>query len=130
MPITLAIANTTHRALPCSKRQITQWITDEILKRRGRENYIVELLVVGTRRIRALNYQYRRRGEVTDVLSFPIEPPKLRRAPKNQQALGSIVFCLETAEKQAQQSGIDTVEEVEKLIRHSTKHLLGIHHRE
>lgn len=131
MSVKLTIFNRTRKSLPFNKHLAARWIGEEISKRRtANKNYTIELLVVGTQRIRTLNNRYRHKNQATDVLSFPIETRGLRYADLNERALGSIVLCLEIAEKQARQAGSDINTEIEKLVRHSTKHLLGIHHKE
>ena len=71
------------------------------------------IAIVSDARIRALNRQYRRKDRPTDVLSF--EP-------------SDIVISIETARRQARESGHSCATELKILALHGLLHLLGYDH--
>jgi probable rRNA maturation factor len=82
---------------------------------------------VGESEMRALNAEYRRLDEVTDVLAFPLDgtdelPPGLERQ------LGDVIVCFAQAERQAGEAGVETTAEVRTLVLHGILHLLGHDH--
>ncbi len=85
----------------------------------------VSLAVVGNRKMRELHKKYMETDETTDVLSFPLEE---RRDPEGVLWLGDIVVCYPVVMVQAGENNRLVDEEMEFLVEHGTKHLLGIHH--
>lgn len=81
-------------------------------------NFEVDLKFVSIQEIHRLNKEYREIDKPTDVLSFPIQDniPNDIKAPI---LLGDIIICPEMAK-----------DSIEKLISHSTLHLLGFHHKD
>jgi probable rRNA maturation factor len=70
----------------------------------------VSLAIVGNAKIKELNKKYRRKNEVTDVLSFNY---------------GEIFICLPQAKKQAKQLGHSLKKELAILLIHGLLHLAG-----
>jgi probable rRNA maturation factor len=75
--------------------------------------------VVPDGRVRALNYRYRRKDRVTDVLSF---------AAEERGALGDVVIAAGLAARQARQAGHSLAVELRVLALHGLLHLLGYDH--
>ena len=75
--------------------------------------------VVPDGRVRALNYRYRRKDRVTDVLSFVAE---------ERGALGDVVIAAGLAARQARQAGHSLAVELRVLALHGLLHLLGYDH--
>jgi len=91
----------------------------KVLKEKGLEGiFEVDLKFVSVQEIHTLNREYRDKDKPTDVISFPIHE-KVDASTPQPVLLGDIVICPEMAE-----------EKIEKLIEHSTLHLLGFHHKE
>ena len=92
----------------------------------------ISLSVVGDRKIRELEKKFFNRDEVTDVLSFPMDPPTGEQlggqASGEGDNLGDIVICYPQAKRQAIQWNKLIDEEIEFLACHGLLHLLGIHH--
>ncbi|MCL5794782.1 MAG: rRNA maturation RNase YbeY [Patescibacteria group bacterium] len=87
----------------------------------------IGVLIVGQTKIRALNKKYRGKDCVTDVLSFPqISSQKLNF---NYNLLGDIVICWPKLAHQAKIAGHSEKKELQLLLEHSFKHLIGIHHK-
>lgn len=100
-----------------NQKSIGLWIEDELTKHGYDNNWLVEVLIVDKSKMRAINKKYRQKDNVTDVLSFP----QFNTLPKEGkgEVLGSIVLCPKAFDKQ----------EADELVRHSVKHLIGIHHK-
>jgi len=83
---------------------------------------IVNLSFVSASKIRELNYQYRGKNEVTDVLSFKADF-------FDKDFLGDILICKSQAKKQAKEQGAPFEKEVSLLLVHGILHLAGMRHQ-
>jgi probable rRNA maturation factor len=97
----------------------------------------ISLLFVGEEEIRQLNYQYRDKDAVTDVLSFPLEKDMAAYLssgpdflPGENLLLGDIIICATRAAEQAQEYGHSLEREIFFLFVHGLLHLLGYDHME
>ena len=95
----------------------------------------VTIAVVSDARVRALNRDYRKKDQNTDVLSFPAEgPPKgghhdrLWRPASAGPLLGDVVIAAGVARRQAHQAGHSLQTELRILALHGLLHLLGYDH--
>jgi probable rRNA maturation factor len=97
----------------------------------------VSVALVSDHQIRALNRTYRRKDQVTDVLSFPTEtkaPPRRTRRTPNTGAsvadgfLGDIVIARGAARRQARDARHSELTELRILALHGLLHLLGYDH--
>lgn len=95
--------------------------------------------IVGDRKIANLNQKYRGIKEPADILTFALEDLYLSTTPTNPKLgfvaapdrilrLGDIVISYPQAVMAAAEDGLSVDEEINFLIEHGTKHLLGIHH--
>jgi probable rRNA maturation factor len=98
-----------------------------LLKKEKLDNVEVSLAIVGSRKIKELNRQYRKINEVTDVLAFSLEEA---RGPNGHLRLGDIVICYPVAREQARIENKLVVDKMMELVEHGLKHLLGEHHEE
>ena len=87
----------------------------------------VSISIVGARKIRKLNRQWRQIDKETDVLSFPLEEA---RDITGTLRLGDIVVCYPVAIKQAQTENKLVDDKINELVEHGLRHLLGQHHEE
>lgn len=76
--------------------------------------------------MRELNKMYLRRDRSTDVMAFPQGRDAIRKSPVS--LLGDVVISLETAQRQALQTGKSLLEECACLLIHGILHLLGYDH--
>lgn len=101
----------------------------------------IGVTIVGDRKMHELNKKYRGFDQTTDVLSFALEDPQPRNlqhiirvgfvaSPDNVLRLGDIVISYPQAVTDASYDGISVDEEINFLIDHGTRHLLGIHHED
>jgi len=93
-----------------------RWL-EAVAPRRARGEMTVA--VVPDARVRALNHQYRRTDQVTDVLSFPAGEPG---------ELGDVVIAAGVAARQARRAGHSLAVELRVLALHGLLHLLGYDH--
>ncbi|NEO37393.1 MAG: rRNA maturation RNase YbeY [Moorea sp. SIOASIH] len=97
------------------------------------KSYELSLRLTDNSEIQALNSQYRKKNQPTDVLAFAaleVNSPKL--SPQKQLSvpiyLGDIVISVDTAVQQAQQHGHSVSTELAWLATHGLLHLLGWDH--
>ena len=76
--------------------------------------------------IKQLNKQYLGKDKATNVLSFSLREDEY--GDVNPQILGDIVISVETAKKDALESGLSIAQEIDFLIIHGLLHLLGYNH--
>lgn len=132
---------------PVDRKKIRQYAKDFLVSR-GLDDYIVNLSIVGERKIKALNERFLGHEGVTDVLSFPqyqkgssvdyastLDPrPKGEEsgefivAPVSQKILGDIVVCFPEVVRQAMKKGKMVDDHICYLVDHALHHLLGEHH--
>ena len=94
----------------------------EQARRSARVRGQVHVLIVSSRRMKALNWQFRGQNKSTDVLSFPAIPEV-----KNEFA-GDIVICADIAATNARQLRHPLAQELKVLILHGVLHLGGHDH--
>lgn len=94
----------------------------------------VGVAVVGERKMKQLNQQWMKRKEATDVLAFPLDGPSTSSGqavfvePDGPLMLGDVVVCWPMAVKQAGEKNTLVDEEIDRLVEHGVRHLLGEHH--
>jgi probable rRNA maturation factor len=93
------------------------------LRAMGREDAELSVLLVGDRRIRALNRDWRGKDAATDVLSFPQSEP-----PGSGPWLGDVVISLDTARRRARAESRPVGLELDRYLAHGLLHLLGFDH--
>ena len=115
---------------PVARKKLKESIRRFLAKHGVREKAQVSLAVVGDRRMRQLNRQYRKVDQTTSVLAFPleIEGGEFMTPPDENLLLGDVVISYPVARRQAAAEGILVDEVMEKLAIHGVRHLLGINH--
>lgn len=91
------------------------------------KNAEISILLVGDKKMKELNLNFRGKDKTTDVLSFPQELTK-DISPNLPIVLGDIVINLQQAKRQAEERGISLYEEIYQLLIHGFLHLLGYDH--
>ncbi|UCD71473.1 MAG: rRNA maturation RNase YbeY [Syntrophobacterales bacterium] len=97
-----------------------------ILKELNHPDKEIGILFVDDRQIRDLNKKYLKTNRPTNVISFPMAQGEFSEI--NPQLLGDVVISMETAVREAQQSGLSLEEEIAFLLIHGILHLLGYDH--
>ncbi len=85
----------------------------------------VSVVICGEQKMKQLHKKYMETYETTDVLSFPLEE---QPGADGILHLGDVVVCYQVAVKQAGENGRSVDEEIDFLVDHGCKHLMGIHH--
>jgi probable rRNA maturation factor len=96
---------------------LAAWL-QSVVPPRARGN--VTIAVVPDARVRALNREYRKKNQNTDVLSFPADGP-----PSGGPFLGDVVIAAGVARRQARDAGHTLQTELRILALHGLLHLLG-----
>ncbi len=107
------------------KEKIKQWM-GRILEQLGYPQGELSILLVADKEIEDLNRRYLQRKGPTNVIAFPMREGEI--ANLNPEILGDIVVSIETAKRQAFESGIDFKEMLARLLIHGLLHLLGYDH--
>ncbi len=97
-----------------------------ILKELNHPDSEIGILFVDDRQIRELNKRYRKVNRPTNVISFPMAQGEFSEI--NPQLLGDVVISVETATREAQESGLSLEEEIAFLLIHGILHLMGYDH--
>ncbi len=100
-------------------------VARKILAAAGEPGAELSLDLVGDRRMRRLNREYRGRDLPTDVLAFPMREASRRVTP---DLLGDVVISLHTAARHAAADGRAVDHELAKLLIHGILHLVGYDH--
>jgi len=113
-------------------RKRVREVVQRVLVAYGVKAVAVSVRIVGDRKMRELNETYRQISSTTDVLSFPTNEaggkfqgfvyPKEELLP-----LGDIVISYPKARLQAMERNVLVDEEIDALIEHGVKSLLGHH---
>jgi probable rRNA maturation factor len=102
-----------------------QRVLCRLLSLSRRSSAVVGLMFVNDRQMRQMNRRYRRIDRPTDVLAFPAVSTGGNGAPV---VLGDVVISVDTARRQARQTGTAFQEECRRLLIHGYLHLLGYDH--
>lgn len=106
------------------KREAWKRLGRDILHLVRKPHAELGVLIVGDRRMRCLNKQYRDRDKSTDVLAFPLEEGPGPRTV----LLGDVVISLPIARRQARESNHSLDRELMVLLVHGILHLCGYDH--
>jgi probable rRNA maturation factor len=90
----------------------------------------VVVALVGDRKMRDLNRQFRAIDKVTDVLSFPTDPVPAGLNAAPDPFLGDVVIATGRAARQARAAGLTESQEWRRLALHGLLHLLGYDHEQ
>lgn len=101
-------------------------------KKLGNKKISISIALVGEKKIKEINKIYRKKNEITDVLSFSEypNPKELARAKEKNLFLGELIICYDDIRKHVRRQKIKTREELARVISHGTLHLLGFKHGE
>ncbi len=125
----------TESRYPTARKKIVAAIQSHLLGKIRRPAEI-SVTIIGDRRMRQLNRQYRQLDETTDVLSFPLHDSSQRSeisfidAPDDVLRLGDIAVSFPQAVREAGEDNMLVDDKIVFLVLHGLDHLLGIHHPE
>tara|TARA_B100001123_G_scaffold281740_1_gene313827 strand:+ start:225 stop:671 length:447 start_codon:yes stop_codon:yes gene_type:complete len=101
------------------KKKLYQLKKIPIFKKKNQE---FSILLTNRKKMKQLNYRFRKKNKATDVLSFP-----LREFPSNKFYIGDIAICFEIINKRSKLSNFNI--EFDKMWIHGYFHLIGYDHR-
>lgn len=117
---------------PIDRKKIRQLVASILKENSVGGETEVSISVVGDRKMKTLNQQYRQRQKATSILSFPLENVGedsglgFADAPDGILRLGDIIISYPQALKKAVEKNILVDEQITSLIRHGMNCLLGI----
>ena len=86
------------------------------------KNQEFSILLTSSKKIRSLNYKFKKKNKPTDVLSFPTQ-----NVFKNNSYIGDIAICFEILNKRSKTSNFFL--EFDKMWIHGYFHLIGYDHK-
>lgn len=114
------------------RRSAIETVAQVVLAAAGEPRAELSLELVGDRRIRRLNRQYRHQDVRTDVLAFPMRHSSRVTSYASRftppELLGDVVISVHTAARQAAAHGHPLDEELVRLLIHGILHLCGYDH--
>jgi probable rRNA maturation factor len=122
----------TESHFPVDRKKVVSAVT-QTLEKRVNAPTEVSITIVGDRRMKQLNKQYRQLDSTTDVLSFPQNDPSQRMAqfvqsPDQILRLGDIIVSYPQAVVEASEENKLVDDQIVFLVLHGLDHLMGIHH--
>ncbi len=89
----------------------------------------MNVILLDSEEISALNEKHLSKSGPTDVLAFPIDEPD-NETDDPVYLMGDVCICPEVAEHQAREKGLNFEDEIALLLTHGILHLLGYDHYE
>lgn len=119
---------------PVNRKKVKQAIVEALSTQVHRDTE-VSISIVGNRRMKQLNRDYRKIDATTDVLSFGLNDPIAKgvpfaAAPDDVLRLGDIVISYPQAILEAGEENKMVDDKIIELALHGLNHLMGIHHVE
>jgi len=93
-------------------------VAERVLKEEKSKEFSLSVAIVGSRRSRQLNLQYRGKDKPANVLSFP----------ESEFGLGEVVICPEQVKKDAKEYGMIFERALAWMLIHGILHLLDYDH--
>ena len=101
------------------KKKIQKLSTIPSFKNKNQE---FSILLTNSKKIKSLNYKFKKKNKPTDVLSFPTQ-----NVFKNNSYIGDIAICFEILNKRSKTSNFFL--EFDKMWIHGYFHLIGYDHK-
>lgn len=111
------------RGLPL-KMDFQRWVETALLSQL--KNAEITIRIVGEEEMTKLNWRYRRKEGVTNILSFPLEAIVPLKIP----FLGDMVICAPVVVREALEQGKDEKAHWAHLVVHGVLHLLDFDHQQ
>ena len=102
-----------------------------VLKRLRKGNVAVSVHLIGDKKMRHLNHEYRGIDKVTDVLSFALHSPNssvLKSKGGEAVDWGDMFICVPQIVRQAKYNEVSKSEEMSRMLIHGVLHLFGFDH--
>ena len=101
------------------KRKLQKLSTVSSFKNKNQE---FSILLTNSKKIRSLNYKFKKKNKPTDVLSFPTQ-----NVFKNNSYIGDMAICFEIINRRSKTSNF--LLEFDKMWIHGYFHLIGYDHK-
>ena len=88
----------------------------------------ISIAIVGDRKMRKLNKQYRDKDKTANVLSFPLGEGESSQLPNDITRLGDVIISYPEVIRESADQEILVDDRIEELVSHGMMHLLGLHH--
>ncbi|MBJ6802647.1 rRNA maturation RNase YbeY [Geomonas propionica] len=111
--------------MPVAKTQLRK-VAQRILDALGCPEAELSVSIVGDRSIRVLNREYLGRDKATNVISFAMQEGEFGAI--NPEVLGDVVISVDTAAREAEESGQTFLERLYFLLLHGILHITGYDH--
>ncbi|MBI2465398.1 rRNA maturation RNase YbeY [Candidatus Shapirobacteria bacterium] len=115
------------------KRVITA-VSELILKQNIVRDVEISLAIVGDRKMRSLNKQYRGKDQTTNVLSFSLSEGEATVLPPSEKSdvlrLGDVIISYPQVIQEAAEEEVLVDDKIDELVNHGVMHLLGVDHEE
>ena len=121
--MTVLVSSEVARGAPAARGLRTR--ARAYLRRLGRADAELSILITGDSGIRRLNRIWRKRDHATDVLSFPLSDP-----PGAGPVLGDVVISIDTAVRRGSGDARTVRMELDRYLAHGILHLLGYDHEQ
>jgi len=92
-----------------------------------KKGFEVSVIIIGDQKIKSLNKKFRKKNQVTDVLSFSAQEGN-QILPQETDYLGEIFICYPQIIRQAKKYNNSIKDEFSLLLVHGFLHLLGYDH--
>jgi probable rRNA maturation factor len=92
-----------------------------------KKGFEVSVIIIGDQKIKSLNKKFRKKNQVTDVLSFSAQEGN-QILPQEVDYLGEIFICYPQVIRQAKKYNNSIKDEFSLLLVHGFLHLLGYDH--
>ena len=114
----------------------------EVLQRYGIDREVeLGISVIGDKKMHQINKAYRGVDSSTNILTFALQDPEITSlahlprvgfvsAPEQSIQLGDVIISYPRVQSDAQFEGVSVEDELQMLVEHGVKHLLGVHHDE
>lgn len=119
---------------PVNRGRVRQAV-NKVVVGYGLKEAVVNVVVVGDRKMTALNRRWMNQSGTTDVLAFPMEEFRERgnelgfvMPSETPLILGDVVVSYPMAVEQAADRNVLVDDEIDALVDHGVRHLLGEHH--
>ena len=118
------IQNTLSASLPINKNNLKKWATLAASYKYTQAE--LNIRIIDTKEMQALNNTYRKHDKPTNVLAFPVNLPKYIKL--KQPMLGDVVICPEVLFTESLNLNCDLNDHWAHIIIHGVLHLMGYDH--
>jgi len=94
-----------------------------------KKKYYLSIFITNNKKMKVINFTYRKKNKTTNVLSFPQNDISLTKGVSKISVLGDIVVSLEKVYEESVEQKKDFYSHLSHMIIHSLLHLFGFDHK-